>query len=175
MRQHGTARQSHTLFPAVTTRNTTQHTQHNITHNTQHTTQQDAQLSLSQLRACYRELLRLMWVLWSKARLVHADLSEYNILVHQVRAPVRMEYNMLLLYSTAVCCSHAVLFLLQPCSMVSLMNTIWFCIQLLCTWFPLLYTLPPPYTYPYLYRYTYTYPLPLPLHTRTHTGHIVHY
>ena len=45
---------------------------------------QDAQLSQSQLRMAYRELLRLMWVLWSRARLVHADLSEYNILVHKV-------------------------------------------------------------------------------------------
>lgn len=51
---------------------------------------QDAQLSHDALRTAYRELLRLMWVLWAKARLVHADLSEYNILVHNVRTCVHL-------------------------------------------------------------------------------------
>ncbi|KNE58498.1 serine/threonine-protein kinase rio1 [Allomyces macrogynus ATCC 38327] len=31
----------------------------------------------------YRSLLRMMWVLFHECRLVHADLSEYNILYHQ--------------------------------------------------------------------------------------------
>ncbi|KAL7748644.1 Serine/threonine-protein kinase rio1 [Sorochytrium milnesiophthora] len=43
----------------------------------------DAVLTTCQYRECYRQLIRLMWVMYNVCRLVHADLSEYNILFHQ--------------------------------------------------------------------------------------------
>jgi hypothetical protein len=46
---------------------------------------QDAGLPLQRLCSAYGELLVLLRRLYQDCRLVHADLSEYNILVHQVR------------------------------------------------------------------------------------------
>lgn len=43
---------------------------------------QDANLSESRLRSAYEELVRAIRTLYQKCRLVHADLSEYNILWH---------------------------------------------------------------------------------------------
>ena len=45
---------------------------------------QDAKLSLQQLQAHYTEAVLLIRRLYQDCRLVHADLSEFNILVHQV-------------------------------------------------------------------------------------------
>lgn len=42
----------------------------------------DAKLTDSKLRASYRECVEIMWRLYNKCKLVHADLSEYNILYH---------------------------------------------------------------------------------------------
>jgi len=47
----------------------------------------DARLSRSRAARCYRETLGAMRAMWSRARLVHADLSEYNMLY----APVRQQ------------------------------------------------------------------------------------
>lgn len=46
---------------------------------------QDAGLPLQRLCSAYGELVVLLRRLYQDCRLVHADLSEYNILVHQVR------------------------------------------------------------------------------------------
>lgn len=43
----------------------------------------DALLQSSQPRKLYRECVEIMWKLYNKCRLVHADLSEYNILYHE--------------------------------------------------------------------------------------------
>ncbi len=40
----------------------------------------DAELSESRLRECYLQCVKLMRVMYHKCKLVHADLSEYNIL-----------------------------------------------------------------------------------------------
>lgn len=40
----------------------------------------DAVLPTSKLRSLYRECVEIMWRLYNKCRLVHADLSEYNLL-----------------------------------------------------------------------------------------------
>jgi serine/threonine-protein kinase RIO1 len=45
---------------------------------------QDAGLPLQRLCSAYGELVVLLRRLYQDCRLVHADLSEYNILVHQV-------------------------------------------------------------------------------------------
>lgn len=45
---------------------------------------QDANLPYPRLCTAYRELVQVIRRLYQKCRLVHADLSEYNILVHQV-------------------------------------------------------------------------------------------
>ena len=44
---------------------------------------QDANLPGALLREAYRELLHIVWRLYRDCRLVHGDLSEYNILYHQ--------------------------------------------------------------------------------------------
>lgn len=44
----------------------------------------DAGLPLPRLRGAYTEMLLIVRKLYQQCRLVHADLSEYNILVHQV-------------------------------------------------------------------------------------------
>jgi RIO kinase 1 len=46
---------------------------------------QDANLPLQKMCSAYSELVRILRRLYQKCRLVHADLSEYNILVHKVR------------------------------------------------------------------------------------------
>lgn len=43
----------------------------------------DVQLNESKLRKVYRECVEMMWRLYNKCRLVHADLSEYNLLYHE--------------------------------------------------------------------------------------------
>jgi RIO kinase 1 len=43
----------------------------------------DALLVSSQPRKLYRECIEIMWKLYNKCKLVHADLSEYNILYHE--------------------------------------------------------------------------------------------
>jgi len=45
----------------------------------------DVQLSASRLKNVYQELLLMMKTMWSEAHLVHADLSEYNMLYHEQR------------------------------------------------------------------------------------------
>ncbi|KAM0735907.1 Serine/threonine-protein kinase RIO1 [Formica fusca] len=42
----------------------------------------DAVLTDSKSRMLYRECIEIMWKMYNKCRLVHADLSEYNILYH---------------------------------------------------------------------------------------------
>ncbi|XP_015590814.1 serine/threonine-protein kinase RIO1 [Cephus cinctus] len=42
----------------------------------------DAVLSSSKPRKLYRECVETMWTLYNKCKLVHADLSEYNLLYH---------------------------------------------------------------------------------------------
>lgn len=42
----------------------------------------DVVLTASKLRKLYRECVETMWRLYNKCKLVHADLSEYNILYH---------------------------------------------------------------------------------------------
>ncbi|KAL0124767.1 hypothetical protein PUN28_006551 [Cardiocondyla obscurior] len=42
----------------------------------------DAVLTESKSRMLYRECIEIMWKMYNKCRLVHADLSEYNILYH---------------------------------------------------------------------------------------------
>lgn len=42
----------------------------------------DAILTESKSRMLYRECIEIMWKMYNKCRLVHADLSEYNILYH---------------------------------------------------------------------------------------------
>jgi hypothetical protein len=46
---------------------------------------QDAGLPLQRLCSAYREMVTILRTLYQRCRLVHADLSEYNILVHKVR------------------------------------------------------------------------------------------
>ncbi|XP_058807561.1 serine/threonine-protein kinase RIO1 [Phymastichus coffea] len=43
----------------------------------------DVLLEPSEPRKLYRECVEIMWKLYNKCRLVHADLSEYNILYHE--------------------------------------------------------------------------------------------
>lgn len=45
---------------------------------------QDANIPLQQLRSMYTDMVLLIRTLYQECRLVHADLSEYNILVHEV-------------------------------------------------------------------------------------------
>ena len=40
----------------------------------------DVQLDEESLRRLYRQILKFLWKLYHKCRLIHADLSEYNIL-----------------------------------------------------------------------------------------------
>lgn len=47
------------------------------------TTLQDANLPGPLLREAYQELLLIIWRLYRVAKLVHGDLSEYNILYHE--------------------------------------------------------------------------------------------
>lgn len=42
----------------------------------------DATLTESKARMLYRECIEIMWKMYNKCRLVHADLSEYNMLYH---------------------------------------------------------------------------------------------
>jgi len=49
-----------------------------------HCRAQDAGLPLAKLCAAYQQLLVIVRKLYQECRLVHADLSEYNILVHKV-------------------------------------------------------------------------------------------
>ena len=45
---------------------------------------QDARVPLQRLQSMYTEMILLMRKLYQECRLVHGDLSEYNILVDQV-------------------------------------------------------------------------------------------
>jgi RIO kinase 1 len=46
---------------------------------------QDANLPLAKMCSAYQQMVRIVRQLYQTCRLVHADLSEYNILVHKVR------------------------------------------------------------------------------------------
>ena len=46
---------------------------------------QDASLSVNRMRMAYTEMVLILRRLYQDCRLVHGDLSEYNILFHQVR------------------------------------------------------------------------------------------
>lgn len=46
--------------------------------------QQDADLSPNRLRMAYTEMVMIIRKLYQDCRLVHGDLSEYNILFHEV-------------------------------------------------------------------------------------------
>lgn len=46
---------------------------------------QDADLSPNRLRMAYTEMVMIIRNLYQDCRLVHGDLSEYNILFHEVR------------------------------------------------------------------------------------------
>ena len=46
---------------------------------------QDADLSPNRLRMAYTEMVMIIRKLYQDCRLVHGDLSEYNILFHEVR------------------------------------------------------------------------------------------
>jgi serine/threonine-protein kinase RIO1 len=45
---------------------------------------QDANLPLAKMCSAYQQMVRIVRQLYQTCRLVHADLSEYNILVHKV-------------------------------------------------------------------------------------------
>merc|ERR1711959_150312 len=45
----------------------------------------EVRLSDPRLKACYMELIMMMRTLWCEAKLVHADLSEFNLLYHEHR------------------------------------------------------------------------------------------
>lgn len=47
---------------------------------------QDAKVTLDQQQSFYTQLVLLIRQMYQECRLVHADLSEYNILVHEVIA-----------------------------------------------------------------------------------------
>lgn len=47
---------------------------------------QDARLPLPRLQSMYTEMIVLIRKLYQECRLVHGDLSEYNILVNKVRS-----------------------------------------------------------------------------------------
>lgn len=53
----------------------------------------DAGLPLQRLRTAYTEILLVLRNLYQKCRLVHADLSEYNILYHKVRGILETKLN----------------------------------------------------------------------------------
>lgn len=42
----------------------------------------DVELSSSKARELYRDAIEMMWTMYSKCKLVHADLSEFNLLYH---------------------------------------------------------------------------------------------
>jgi len=46
-------------------------------------TLKDAPLSVSQMQKAYGETVQIMLDLWNKCNMVHADLSEYNLLWHE--------------------------------------------------------------------------------------------
>lgn len=48
---------------------------------------QDAKVTLEEQQSFYTQLVLLMRQFYQECHLVHADLSEYNILVHQVSQP----------------------------------------------------------------------------------------
>ncbi|XP_053684807.1 serine/threonine-protein kinase RIO1 [Sabethes cyaneus] len=43
----------------------------------------DVELSCSKARELYRDAVEMMWTMYNKCKLVHADLSEFNILYHE--------------------------------------------------------------------------------------------
>ncbi len=49
---------------------------------------QDAKVTLEAKQSFYTQLVLLIRQMYQECRLVHADLSEYNILVHEVSSPV---------------------------------------------------------------------------------------
>jgi RIO kinase 1 len=52
-------------------------------------------LSLDKLRECYLELIIQMRVLYQKCKLVHGDLSEYNILYFEVSFDLSLQGSLI--------------------------------------------------------------------------------
>ena len=44
----------------------------------------DVKLDASELKKAYHQLVEIVWMLYQKCKLVHADLSEFNVLHYKV-------------------------------------------------------------------------------------------
>lgn len=51
---------------------------------------QDAKMSTDRTEKAYFEMVRIIRRMYQEARLVHADLSEWNVLFHEVGMPWRL-------------------------------------------------------------------------------------
>ena len=56
---------------------------------------QDAHVTQEQQQSFYTQLVLLLREMYQRCHLVHADLSEYNILVHEVAPSERHSYGKL--------------------------------------------------------------------------------
>lgn len=57
---------------------------------------QDAKMPLPRLQSMYTEMVLLIRKLYQECRLVHGDLSEYNILVNDVSLPPVLSFGLIL-------------------------------------------------------------------------------